>query len=440
MATRRTAWGLALLLVLPAAGRGQSHDLSEVPKPGECFRVTVETAITGNLKVVNDGKEQLVPLNARNDHAILEKVLKSDKGVIQKSARWYEKALSRAVVGDEKVERTLREQRRLIVAQKFDDNHFCYAPAGPLTRVELDVVAEHFDTLCLTGLLPSGEVAVGDSWAVPSASVQALCLFEGLINHDLKANLREVASGQAIIEVAGKASGIELGAMVKLDVTATARFDLLKKRLVSVEWKQKDVRDLGPASPAAEMESTTTISRTLLNDEPKELTHAALVAVPQENEPQDLLKLLEHKDHKGRYGFLHTRDWHVVGQTENHLVLRLMERGDFIAQATITAWNKEDAGKHTSVEEFKRQIARTPSWELEEVAEAGEIPTDEGRYLYRFAARGELDGTKVVQNFVLLAGPNGDQCVITFTMKPANAGKIGTRDLALVNAIEFMKR
>jgi len=121
-------------------------------------------------------------------------------------------------------------------------------------------------------------------------------------------------------------------------------------------------------------------------------------------------------------------------------VLRLMERGDFIAQATITAWNKEDAGKHTSVEEFKRQIARTPSWELEEVAEAGEIPTDEGRYLYRFAARGELDGTKVVQNFVLLAGPNGDQCVITFTMKPANAGKIGTRDLALVNAIEFMKR
>jgi hypothetical protein len=77
---------------------------------------------------------------------------------------------------------------------------------------------------------------------------------------------------------------------------------------------------------------------------------------------------------------------------------------------------------------------------MEEIAEAGETPTDEGRYIYRITAKGTQDGIKVMQIFVLLAGPQGDQVVVTFTMKPANATKIGTRDLALVNAIEFLKK
>jgi hypothetical protein len=130
----------------------------------------------------------------------------------------------------------------------------------------------------------------------------------------------------------------------------------------------------------------------------------------------------------------------VVGQSEDHLVLRLLDRGDFVAQATIAALGKERPGQHLSIEEFRRQIALGRSWEMEEITDSGEIPTDEGRFMYRVAARGDLDGAKVIQNFVLLAGPRGDQVVVTFTMKPANAGKIGTKDLALVNSIEFIEK
>jgi hypothetical protein len=307
--------------------------------------------------------------------------------------------------------------------------------------MELEVVSEHFDTLHLTGLLPTKEVAIQESWTIGEATAQALCLFEGLISHDLKAKLTEVKDGNGVIVIAGKAAGIELGASVKLEINAVARFDLLKRRLVSLEWKQKDLRELGPASPASEMESTTVLKRSFLEEEPRELSTASLISVPQEaGRPQELLQLLEHKDPKGRYAFLYTRDWHVVGQTDNHLVLRLLDRGDFVAQATIAVWKKEEAGMHTSIEEFKRQIAEAPSWEMEEVSEAGEVPTDVGRWMYRISARGDLEGTKVVQNFILLAGPQGDQVVVTFTMKPANAAKIGTRDLALVNSIEFFKK
>jgi len=309
-----------------------------------------------------------------------------------------------------------------------------------LTRQELEAVSEHFDTLCLTGLLPNKEVAVEDSWKISNATAQAVCLFEGLISHDLTGRLKEVKDGHAIIAIEGKANGIELGASVKLEIKATLRYDLLRHRIMGLEWKQKDMRDQGPASPTVEAESTTTLKREWLAEEPKELSKTVLAAVPSEDEPQELLKLLQHRDPGGKYAFLYGRDWHIVGETQNHLVMRLLDRGDFITQATVAKWKSADAGKHTDADEFKRVVAEAPGWLLDEIIEAGEVPTDEGRWMYRITAKGELDGAKVVQCFYLLAGASGDQVAVTFVMKSANATKIGTRDVALVNAIEFMSK
>ena len=61
-----------------------------------------------------------------------------------------------------------RADRRLIVAQRTGESLFCYAPAGPLTRADLEVVSEHFETLHLTGVLPGKEVEVGDTWKLDS--------------------------------------------------------------------------------------------------------------------------------------------------------------------------------------------------------------------------------------------------------------------------------
>ncbi len=114
----------------------------------------------------------------------------------------------------------------------------------------------------MTGVLPTKEVAIEDTWRISNPSAQALCLLDGLVSHDLTAKLKEVKEGLAIIGIEGKANGIELGAMVKLEITATARYDLLRHRLVSLEWKQKDQRDQGPASPATEVETTSKVRRT----------------------------------------------------------------------------------------------------------------------------------------------------------------------------------
>jgi len=152
------------------------------------------------------------------------------------------------------------------------------------------------------------------------------------------------------------------------------------------------------------------------------------------------VKQLIHGDPKGRYQFLHGRDWHVIGQTDHHVVLRLLERGDFVAQVTGTYWQNAAAGKHMTPDEFDRLTADGSGWKLEQVLDRQEVPTDADRRVYPITARGTLDGGPVVQAFYVLAAASGEQMILTFAMRPANAPRLGTRDLAILNAIEFTRK
>ncbi|HYT92091.1 MAG TPA: hypothetical protein VEL76_25475, partial [Gemmataceae bacterium] len=161
--------------------------------------------------------------------------------------------------------------------------------------------------------------------------------------------------------------------------------------------------------------------------------------VPVPTEPSESQLLLAYTDPKGRYELQHAREWQLAGRTtDEHLVLRLMDRGEFVAQATLSPWKTTEPGKHLTGDEFREIIAQTPDWQLEKLLEAEEVkaPTN-GNWIYRVAAEGVMDGVAALQYFYLVAGPGGEQLLVAFTMTPTQAQKLGTRDLALLRGIAF---
>src|SRR5262249_47943488 len=92
--------------------------------------------------------------------------------------------------------------------------------------------------------------------------------------------LEEVKDRVARISVTGSATGIDLGALAKLSIEATVQFDLNTKRLTRLEWKQKDERDQGPASPASSVQMKVVLTRQGL-EQPAVLSDVALVSVPE---------------------------------------------------------------------------------------------------------------------------------------------------------------
>ena len=442
-----TRWrNLAILFVVLAVAQpalAQTYSLTETLQAGDCCQLKLAMKLKGEWRVQREDKPVPVAIQASAVHEFPEHILRlDDAGVPIKVARHYHQARVAIKAGDGKpTERTIRNERRLIVAQRVKDHFYTYSPDGSLTRDELETL-EHFDTLALIGVLPAKAVKVGETWKLPSAVAQGLCAFEALVGHELTAKLEAVQDNQARLSVSGTANGINLGASVKLTIDASCVYDLQQQRLVSATWKQKDVRDQGPASPATTMDATWTVERTFLpKPVPKEVHEFKLAKVPEGVEaPPAAFLQLNHQDGKGRFQLNYERDWQLAGQTDDHLILRLMDRGDWVAQATITAWTKAEAGKHLSADEFKETIADTPGWEPDEIRDDGEVRSPKGNWVYRVSALGDMDGLRVLQNFYLVAGPEGDQVVVTVTMREAQAQKLGNSDSKLVDGLELPKK
>jgi hypothetical protein len=427
---------VALAVTVPAGA--QTYELAEKNQVGDCYQIELAMTLTGDMKVMRNDQPVSLKLTANGMHRFAERVLAvSAGGDLQKTARAYEIATADITLGNDRSERKLRPERRLIVAQQHNGQSLVYSPSGPLTRLEMELTGEHFNTLALPGLLPGKTVKVGDTWAIPNEVAQFLCCFEGLSTQDLVCKLNEVNGSQAQVTVSGSATGIELGAFVKLTVDAHYQFDLAAHHLTALEWKQKDERGQGPASPASVVETATTVKRNRVTL-PETLAESALVSIPEGFAPPSAMTNLVYRyERSPRFLVNYARDWTQVGQTRDHVIFRLMERGDFVAQATITPWDKAKPGEHLTPAVFREAMAKSPSWQQAEVAQEGEIPAEKGYWIYRVAAAGDLDGMRVAQNFFLVAGPTGDQLVVVFTMTPNQADKIGARDIDFVRGIEL---
>jgi hypothetical protein len=415
----------------------QTYAIAEANHAGDCFRVRIEMKLHGEMRIARSGRQIPLKLQASSGHDFWERTLSVGKeGYPDKSCRSYDRA--RAIIDRERdhADRSLRTDRSLIVAQRTKDHLTVYSPIGALTREEVELTGEHFDTLALSGLLPDKPVAAGATWRVSNSVAQALCSFEGLTEQTLECKLEEVKSDVARIKLSGTGKGIELGAMIKLKLEGLVQFDLKSKRIVAIEWSQYDERDQGPASPASTINTTITITRSAV-DQPGSLSDVAIVSVPDGFEPPTGLLQLEFHDTKGNFDYLAAREWQTVVQGEERTVLRLMDAGEFVAQVTITPWTTAEKDKHLSPEEFKKAMEQTPGWEMEQELQATEMPTDGGRWIYRLSTQGLLDGDKVLQNFYLVAGPDGQQVVLAFTLPPKEADRVANRELSLVSSIAF---
>ena len=434
----RSVLALLVVTVSTAAAMAQSVNLTEKSTLGEKAQFAIELELKGNMILMLEKGKQPIALEAKASHRLIERVLAVTEGLPSTSARFYSEATASVKLASEKSERTLAKDRRLIVARRTSDGLSCFSLAGPLTREELDLVMDHFNPQCLPGLLPGKAVEVGDTWKLSEETVQAACLFDATIKASLSGTLAAVKGGVATFSIAGTAEGIENGAKVAVTVNASGLFDISSGHITGLTWKQKDDREQGPVNPASQIEATVSLKREAAAADVKELSDEALSAVIEDKALARFTNLRQ-ADPKGRYRIHHAREWHVTGQTETHLIMRLLDRGEFIAQATVSVWSKADPGQHLPIEDFKKAVSSAPGWTPGKILVDRELPAPAGKWLYRLTMDGKMEDVPVIQTFYLLAGPQGEQIVVTVAVKPEKEKALAARDLNLVNSIEFGK-
>jgi hypothetical protein len=430
-------WVLLLLvgLATPCAEAAEKYSLKEKFAVADQWRTNLSLQLSGNLQMRSGDKVLALTLAAQADHQFPERVLNVDEaGQATRVARSYEQAKAGITVQGSRSERSLRPERRLQVAQRIKDETVTFAPSGPLTREELELTGEHLDVLMAGALLPEKEVGVGEAWEVTIPAIQALVGLDGVISQDVKGKLESVQGDMARITFSGNVEGISRGAELKTAIDATASFDLKAARLTALEWKQKEQREQGPVTPAAKTESTTTMKRTL-GVKADALSNGVVAQLPAEPGPAHLMLL--YRDAKGRFEFLHERAWHVVAQNDQYTVMRMLERGELVAQVNVLPWAKARPGQHIGTDELKKLIEESPAFTVDQTLQSGTMPAEAGYWIYRVSAVGKSNETPVLQNYYAVAGPQGDQLMLVFTTEVNQAEHLGSRDLSMVGTVSF---
>lgn len=439
MLVSRFTMCLFVAVIVPCGLHAQAVTLGEAPLADRCLRVELNMEFEGKITVKQDGKDVSFPHKAQAKHVFMERFLDATDAIGLKVARHYTTAEGVVTFNNaDSSKRSLRADRRFLVTQRVNGHIVTISPKGPLTREEMEMT-EHLDTMAIAGLLPNKSIDVGKSWTVPNATVLALCELDGVTEQKLEGTLESVKGNIAIGKIAGKAHGINLGAQVDMDINARFEFDIKQQRIVALEWKESDKRQQGPITPALVADVSIKLTRTPI-EEPEELNKFALVKVPEGATPPANLTNIHYQDAKKRFELHHARDWHVTSPEDSpQLVMRNIERGDFIAQVTITPWKQIDPKSVMSLEKFADEMAKTPGWmEDKEISREQVKNVPKGMHtMYRVAASGSLDGVRTVQYFYLVVGASGDQLIVTFSVVPQQAQRLGSRDLDMVREIIF---
>ena len=152
MFARRVFAAAAVLLAAASAVRCETYLLAEPAQAGDCFHVTIDMKLTGEIRVRKGDDAVKLKLAANASHDFHERILTAGAdGLAQKTARVYDTAKATIRVNDDASERTLRPERRLVVAQRDKQQLLVYSTGGGFTQEELEVAHDHFDTLVAAG-------------------------------------------------------------------------------------------------------------------------------------------------------------------------------------------------------------------------------------------------------------------------------------------------
>lgn len=437
---------LVYLVQLPvapsqAAQTRPTADLTMTPQVGAIQNVKAVYELQGELKLKADGGQLTkTPVRVRAELAYAEKVVAVDAPArrVTSAVRHYETAAATIGYRQGEVRPRLRDDRRLVaVAADGPARAVLFSPLGPLDCDELELLDIPANSVMLSRLLPQRTVAVGTSWEVDADTLAPLVGLDVVLSGTLQCRFERLDGVSAIIQVQGQLNGSADGVSSDQQVNAKLRFDTQAKRITWLSMVIKESRAVGHAHPG--LEATARVQVALQGASQVPALDDKILA-DLDLRPTGPALLLEFESVAGGFGLLLDRRWQVLIERDDVSILRLVDRGDLIAQCNISPLPPLESGETFSIVDFQQDIQRALSERFGEFVTASESKTDTGLHVMRVVTTGMVDQLSIDWVYYHLTDDQGRRVSCVCTSESSLAERLGAADQELISSFHFLAR
>lgn len=419
--------------------------LTPTAKVGSFRRVTSVVEVEGELKLNPDGKKVTTkPIQVIGKYEFDEKLLalggddKAAKSAAPlRAIRHYSQAEAEIKLDRGSLKNTLRDDIRLIGAQATNESVTLYAPLGPLTRDELELLKVPGEPLVWNRLLPTGAVQPGETWKPADVALAMLLNIEVVTSNEVQAKFVELEGDLAMLELAGNVVGAIGGVGTEFEIKAKYNFDLRQGQVTWLALGLKEKRAIGHAEPGFEITSRVRVS-SVPRTESGYLTTKTLADVPAKFNPG--MTLLTHDSREGGFQLLHDRRWQVMADHRETTILRLVDNGDLIAQCNISRLRNQPEGKQLALDAFQREVTSTLGKNFGQIVEADQATTDNGLRQLRVVVSGAVQEVPVQWTYYHLADDKGRGAALVFTLDATLVERFADLDRAMVGSLTLKSR
>jgi hypothetical protein len=333
----------------------------------------------------------------------------------------------------------IRPEVRLLVAERHDRDGttVVVSPVGPLTWDELELVQGLGDPLELADLLPDKLVSVGDRWRVRDSAGKGLSEYDALTSSTLEASLESVDDTKARIRLKGKIQGSARGGAGKMTCEGFLTFDRQVARIDHLDLNRSESRQAGPIEAGLDYRSTLTVTRQAA-EVPPTLSDAAMTGVSLSVTPAS--EMLRLNAPGGKAALLHNRQWHKFYEGDKTIVLKQLRGGQVIAQCNLMVGPEAGKGRHQDPNQFREDIRRGLKNRFVQFLGAGEIDGDPaGGFRYKVGIQGREGQLGIVWYYYLVASPEGEQLLATYTLAEDHVKVFGNQDLEMIGSLQWLK-
>ena len=354
-----------------------------------------------------------------------------------KAVRWVTQAAA-AINGEVRPTASgLRPGLALLVAERAAGEAavVVVSPAGPMTRAELELVQGLGDPLTLADFLPREPVAKGRPWKLPESAVVSLTGYDAVKSSTMEATLEQLDEAAARVRLKGEVQGSALGGAGTITCEGFLNFDRKAGLVDRLEVNRVESRQPGPVEAGLDVKSTLTVFRRPARLAP-ELDDAAVANLTLDTSPQRRLLQLISPD--GKYNLLHDRQWHTYWDDPKLIVLKRLDKGKVVAQCNLAAGPGAGKGRHQDLAQFRDDLRRSLKQRFVQFLGAGEVDGDPaGGFRYKVGVQGREGELGVLWDYYLIASPEGDQLLATFTLAAEDAAAFGAQDLEIIGSLQW---